>query len=458
MNSCEILRAIDAVAELQGKNDKSALLTTFMVDLTFQRVMKLMLNPLISFYKRPARLTAFGTEQFTDETWLMLDRLAMRTLSGDAASRAIAQALSTLTPESSELLWRILHRDPRAGFSEGSINKILPLTIPEVPYMRCSLPSDVDLNAWPWVRKGVFVQEKADGTFFNLTVRQGGVTLSSRSGFQWPMELYGELEEILASFPDGQYHGEMLVEQDGQILPRETGNGMLTSVNKGTAFPLGCKPVPLLWDVVPLESISRRGTCLTPYSERYAQVASVVQNYGAGLVRLIDTVIVHSLDEAYAVSARHIKNGKEGAVIKHPDGIWRDTGSGGSPDCVKIKMEAPCELRIKGLTPGKGKNAKTFGSLQCASECGKLEVNISGFSDKLRKDISENPEQFLESIIKVKFNDITKPNKKTGLVSLYLPRFDELRPDRTTADTLERIEQQLADAKAMVGKLDLQAA
>lgn len=277
------------------------------------------------------------------------------------------------------------------------------------------------------------------------------MTVGSRSGFQWPLELYGDLEDIFSTFPDGQYHGEMLVEQDGKILPREIGNGMLTSVNKGSSFPIGCKPVPHLWDVISLDSLTRRGTCRTPYSERYAQVVSVVENLGAGLVRLIETDIVHSLDEAYAVSAKHIKNGKEGAVIKHPDGPWRDTGSSGSPDCVKIKMEAPCELRVKGLTTGKGKNAKTFGSLACTSECGIVEVNISGFSDELRLEIAENPERFIESIITVKFNDITKPNKKTGVCSLYLARFGELRPDRTVADTLERIEQQFANAKAMIG-------
>lgn len=156
MNSCEILRALDAVADLKGKNEKAALLTTLMVDQTFQRVMKLMLNPLISFYKRPVRSQVFGDQQFTDETWLILDRLSTRTLSGDAASRELSRTLSTLTPESSELLWRILHRDPRAGFSEGSINKIQPLTIPEVPYMRCCLPSDVDLASWPWLRGMIY--------------------------------------------------------------------------------------------------------------------------------------------------------------------------------------------------------------------------------------------------------------------------------------------------------------
>lgn len=457
MNSCEILRAIDSVAALPGKNDKSALLTVHMVDPTFQRVMKLMLNPLISFYKRPARSLVFGSEQFSDQTWLLLDRLSTRMLSGDAASREIADTLSRLTPDSSELLWRILHRDPRAGFSEGSINKIQPLTIPEVPYMRCCLPSDVDLNSWPWSR-GVYVQEKADGTFFGLTVKQGGVTVASRSGFQWPLELYGELEAVFSSFPDGQYHGEMLVEQDGKVLPREVGNGMLTSVNKGSPFPMGCKPVPYLWDVISLESITRRGICKTPYSERYNQVVSVVEKLGRGLVRLIDTEIVYSLDEAYAVSARHIKNRKEGAVIKHPDGVWRDTGSSGSPDVVKLKMEAPCEMRITGLTPGKGKYAKTFGSIACTSECGQVEANVSGFSDKLRQDISNNPELFIGTIITVKFNDITKPNKKTGKRSLYLCRFGDLRPDRTSADTLERIEQQFADAKAMIGVLESKAA
>ncbi|MBM5458875.1 hypothetical protein H8F21_15015 [Pseudomonas sp. P66] len=457
MNSCEVLLALDKVAAVSGKNDKSTLLTAYMVDPTFERVMKFMLNPLISYYKRPARSQVFGTEQFSDDTWTLLERLSTRQLSGNAAGVQVERTLATLTPESSELLWRILHRDTRAGFSEGSINKIKPATIPEVPYMRCGLPSDVDLNLWPWAR-GIYVQQKADGTFFSLTVKQGGVTINSRQGFEWPLEFYGELGEHFASFPDGQYHGEMLVMQGGDVLPREIGNGMLTSVNKGSPFPLGCTPVPHLWDVIPLESLTRRGTCQTPYSERFATVQKVVEEFGGGLVHVIETVIVHSLDDAYAVSGKYIREGKEGAVIKHPDGIWRDTGSSGSPDAIKIKLQAPCELRITGLTPGKGKNAKTFGSLACASECGMVEVNISGFPDELRLEISNDPDRFIGSIITVKFNDITKPNKKTQVYSLYLPRFGELRPDRKTADSLERIQQQLADAKAAIGMIEKLAA
>lgn len=457
MNSCEILRALDTVAAVSGKNEKSVLLTAYMVDPTFERVMKLMLNPLISFYKRPARSKVFGTEHFSDDTWTLLDRLATRQLSGNAAGHAVDRALSTLTPESSELLWRILHRDTRAGFSEGSINKIKPATIPEVPYMRCGLPSDVDLDLWPWAR-GIYVQQKADGTFFSLTVRQGGVTINSRTGFEWPLEFYGELGDLFATFPDGQYHGEMLVYEDGKVLPREVGNGILTSVNKGSPFPTGCTPVPHLWDVISLDSLTRRGTCQTAYADRFATVQKVVEGFGGGLVQVIETIIVHSLDEAYAVSGRYIREGKEGAVIKHPDGIWRDTGSGASPDAIKIKLQAPCELRITGLTPGKGKNAKTFGSLACTSECGQLEVNISGFSDELRLEISKGPDRFIHSIITVKFNDITKPNKKTKLYSLYLPRFGELRPDRSSADTLERIQQQLSDAKVAIGMIEKQAA
>lgn len=454
MNSCEVLRAIDVVAGNKSKNDKSQLLTSYMLDPVFSRVMCLMLNPLVAFYIKPQRAKTFGQGEFNEQTWQLFDDLATRKLSGHRAIESVQKELERLTPESSELLWRILHRDPRADFSKGSINKIVPNLIPEVPYMRCSLPSDVDLDSWEWV-DGVFVQVKADGTFMNITIRDGGITITSRTGFEWPLEFYPEVAERLAGFPDGQYHGEMLVEQDGVILKREVGNGMLNAVNKGSPFPFGCTPVPHLWDVITLDSLTRRGKCEIPYKDRFESLTNTVKEFGGSAIKVIETFLVHSLTEAYQISARFIKAGQEGAIVKRLLGIWKDTGSSGSPDCVKIKMEAPAELRITGYRPGKGKRAALIGSLVCQTECGQLEVAISGFDDDLLAQINADQDGWLGTIIMVTFNDVMAPSakKKTKLYSLYLARFSCLRPDKTVADTLERIQYQFAAAKEAIGMM-----
>ena len=103
------------------------------------------------------------------------------------------------------------------------------------------------------------------------------------------------------------------------------------------------------------------------------------------------------------------------------------------------------ELRVKDLLPGAPgtKTEATFGSLLCVSECGQLEVGVSGISDALRLSIFQNQYDWLESIVTVKANDIMNPDGEgDDLHSLFLPRFVEARKDKNVADTLIQIREQ----------------
>ena len=148
----------------------------------------------------------------------------------------------------------------------------------------------------------------------------------------------------------------------------------------------------------------------------------------------IQTLIVNSKDKAQAFYRNMIASGKEGAVLKNPTAIWRD---GTSKEQVKLKLVCDCDLRVVGFEKGEGKFADTLGSLICQSEDGELQTGVSGFSDKIRHEIWENKEKYIDTVVTVKFNDVMM---KTGeKASLFLPRFVEFRSDKTTADSLDRI-------------------
>jgi DNA ligase-1 len=130
---------------------------------------------------------------------------------------------------------------------------------------------------------------------------------------------------------------------------------------------------------------------------------------------------------------------------------WRDTGSSGEKDQVKLKLEFVVELRIKKLLPASPgtKHEATFGSLLCASECGGVEVGVSGMTDAMRFIISNDPRRFLESIVSVKANDIMYPEDGEDKHSLFLPIFMNLREEKSSADSLtEIIEQRQATLEA----------
>jgi DNA ligase-1 len=89
-----------------------------------------------------------------------------------------------------------------------------------------------------------------------------------------------------------------------------------------------------------------------------------------------------------------------------------------------------------GVTEGNGKYKGLVGSLDCVSACLNLKVSVgSGLTDEMR---SGDFKEYIGKIITVKYNEkITK--KDSDEVSLFLPRFLEIRIDKDTADTLDRI-------------------
>lgn len=446
MLSTQIYKALEEIANTAGKNDKLALLQGHVGNEVFQRTLIYMLNPFITFGIRPARASAFGAEQFSVDTWSLLDKLAARELTGHRASAAVTEALRSLDAESSELLWRILSKDPRAGFSETSVNKVHPGLIPEFAYMRCSLPHHTKLAEWDWAA-GIFSQVKADGMFVNVTVESGEASLTSRAGTPLPVEPFQELVHGLGKLPDGQYHGELLVDCDGEILKREVGNGMLNSAVQGGALDMGCRPVIKLWDRIPLSAVKTKGRCETPYKLRFEQLTQLVDELANPFIAMIETRVVYSLSEALEHYVEQLELDLEGTILKKPDAIWFD---GTSKDQIKLKLTATCELEVTDFLPGKGANAKTFGSLLCKSSCGNLVVAVSGFKKKKREEIHLNRETWRGMIISVDSNQIMRSKKPGKPHSLFLPRFVEERLDKRVADDLARIEEQFANAVKMV--------
>lgn len=197
--------------------------------------------------------------------------------------------------------------------------------------------------------------------------------------------------------------------------------------------------------MIPLEVVAPGGRCETPYRDRYEMLRVLLEQCDSSIVRMVETRVVHSRQEAVDHFVEKVREGLEGTVVKKADGVWFD---GTSKDQVKLKMKAQCELRVKDFLPGEGKNAETFGSLLCVSECGAVEVAVHGFPDSLRKEIHENRETWINSIITAEFNDILYPSadKKSTKHSLFLPIFQDQRLDKTVADDLASIERQFKEA------------
>lgn len=444
MNSSEIYDAIEVIADTSSTKDKIALLSGLCNDENFKRVLVAAYDPNVTYGIAiiPAFVPTLENHDFGVYTWALLKRLSLREVTGSTAIHALENELSRLNNKSATLLSRIIKKDLRAGIDAKTINKACKGLIKEYPYMRCSLPKNVDLNKYDW-KRGVISQEKADGMFANITIDELGETsILSRQGSEFPKGAFANLIlECVTRLKFGyQYHGELVVYRNNEPLPREQSNGILNHVLKGGSFGPFERPKFFVWDMVLIKQQE-----IGQYRIRLAKLMKFLLMNDGEYISLIPTRLAFSLEEAYEHYHELIAQGKEGTIIKNPSGVWKN---GTSKDCCKLKLEVDVDLEVIDFLPGEGKNADTFGSILCRTHDDLLHVAVSGFSDDLRKEIHENRELIQHRVMTVRANSVMKPQKPDGKYSLFLPRFVEFRPiaDKILADSLQQVLDQFDSA------------
>lgn len=383
-----------------------------------------------------------------DEAIVHLHALADRTYTGHAGIDHLKNILESVTERDAQVVIKVINKDLRCGVQAATVNKVWKGLIPEFPYQRCSLPKHVKLDTWPW-SKGVYSQLKADGMYINANFYEDlSIELLSRSGNPLPLDQFSNIIDYMQRkmHCNTQTHGELVVKRDGFILPREIGNGILNSIADGGSFAENEEPLFLIWDQIPLDVAVPKGKGTVEYADRYHPLKNQVASQAVTdrqHVKMIETKLVFSWEEAFKHYLELVEQGLEGTIIKRPDAKWRD---GTSKDQVKLKLEVDVDLEIVAFTEGNGKNAALFGSITCQSSDSKLVVNVSGFTDDLRKDIFNRKDELYGTIVTVRSNNIMPPTSSNQYYSLFLPRFVEFRKDKTEADSLERVQDQFDSA------------
>ena len=467
--AASIYQGIEAIAATASKLEKEALVKQLGSLPLFMRVVRAAYDPFVNYglahAPKKREGLAPGTNTLDEEQfWSILAKLASRELSGTAARDTVQNAVDLLDEPSSALFRRIIAKDLRAGFTEGTVNRVFPGTFAEFPYMRCSLKDKSNMVKPGWWDKGAISQEKADGMFANVNRAGDTVSIHSRQGSPFPAGCMPELEAAMIAnlAPETQTHGELVVYEEvvdpyatylvepiksWKLMPREKGNGVLNSLLSGGALEPGQHVAYMAWDQIPLSAVKPKGKYETGYKARLIALLTQLKGASSTLVRVIPTKQVANQAEAFAHYRELLAQGKEGTVVKHPDAIWKD---GTSKDQVKLKLEVDVDLRIKGFIPGTPgtKTEATFGALLCASACDKLEVGVAGLTDAQREKIHNDRERFLETILTVRANAVMAPSGEAGLHSLFLPRAIEFREDKKVADDLQSIKDQFAAAVA----------
>ena len=423
-----IIDVLNELASTSSRLEKEAILKREENNELLKKVFFLAYDPFTQFYQRKIPEYTSATSEQADTLDSVLDSLKVlsnREATGNAGIEFLIKLLSSLVEGDSKVLERVIQKDLKCGASESTANKIWPGLIHEYPCMLCTPMDEKVLKKFKFP---AYAQLKMDGMRFNAIVKDGKCEFRSRNGKE--IQLLGYLEQEFISIADGQnlvFDGELLVNDKGIILDRQTGNGILNKAVKGTiSIDEARKVHATIWDVINYDTFKKGEGKLT-YHSRF----STLENMSLpNKIHLVESKVVASLEEAQAIFEEYLTQGQEGIILKDMTGIWQDKRV---KTQIKFKAELDCDLRVVGVQPGTGKYEGMVGALLCESSDGVIKVDAgSGLSDEDRKRTD-----YIGKIVAVTYNARIK--NKQGEESLFLPRLIEVREDKSEADSSERI-------------------
>jgi len=417
---------------------KEAILRKNKDNKTLVRAIHLALTPFCQFYIRKIPNYKNTTNRFENLDWALdqLDDLSSREKTGHAGIAHLTYILESVNNEDAKVIERIIAKDLKCGVSEATANKIWPGLVPSFPVM---LASGYDEKLINKINFPAYAQLKLDGMRFCAIVRNNNVDFYSRNGKQLdiPNPLFKEPFISLSKFYGENYvfDGELLIVSDtGKPLPRTTGNGILSKSIKGTMSTKEAENIrATIWDAVPLNEWEKL-VYNVPYSNRFTKLLSAINNVKVqnSLGHYIDSVWCKEVQNTYEAQKffeKFLEEGQEGIILKSKDGIWEDARTKSQ---IKFKGELECDLVVVDWEEGTGKNKNRLGALICESSDGIIRVNVgSGYSDEQRNNYGRN---VIGNIVTVMYNARIK-EKNENKESLFLPRFVEMRLDKSVADS-----------------------
>jgi len=431
-----MLNLLNLLAETASTNDKLAILESVKNDTDTRLVFELAYNPRVKFWikKRPESSyfsTVYHKGDLTKALNELVENIANRKLTGNAAVEFVSSLLNNLTKFDQEVLYRVIERHLKCGVNAKLINKVWKDLIPEYPVLLCGKFNEkTEKNIkYPAIFQCKMDSSRinlefADGKFVSATTRNGSVlSISCFDDLKLPFDNRCILDgELMWMFPNGK------------IAERKISNGYVTKAVRGTITPEEEKGLyVVVWDWIPFQDFEQE-VCKIPYSERLKVVENLRDFDTDGKLEVVETEVVNSREEVMEKYQRNLDLGFEGGILKSINGIWEAKRSKYQ---LKLKAELTADLKVISFEYGKKgtKYEKLLGALICETSCGKLKVKVgSGFSDKQR----ENPEQYINCIIETLYNAVIDSENKTTKC-LFLPIFSCIRYDKNNANSLEEL-------------------
>jgi DNA ligase-1 len=221
---------------------------------------------------------------------------------------------------------------------------------------------------------------------------------------------------------------------DGELtdLDRKGVSGKVNQMLKGSPKEsIGDDLLFNTFDIDPITSI-RGGKGITPYTQRRELLEKLFENTKTPNIVLARKWEAKTKEELMPIYDQIVANGGEGVIMKDPTHVYECKRS---KSWIKFKEVEDCDLEVTGWYPGEGKREGFIGGFDCKDLSGNYQVKVgSGFTEADLKMLSKDPDSYIGKIVTIQYN--VPIEDKNGNKSLFLPRFIEVRSDKTEPEDL----------------------
>lgn len=367
--------------------------------------------------KPPAGVENGLDDQFMDLIPL-LNQLADRQLTGNAAKQAVEDTFKELNPAAAKLLWWILNKDLKAGVGPTLIKKLSPGLIPFFSVMRAETydPKYIKDGDFP-----VAVEPKIDGYRLTFIAKDGVGSFYTRAGKPLPAVDY--MIAPVMELVNSMNLGDVMI--DGEIKTNDNFEEMSGALRRTKEDAQDA--VFYMFDAMSLYDFELDGTNDTPYGDRRKDVVRMAEDAEhidlGDKLKAPEMVLAYSHDEILSLYETYREQGYEGAMVKPLNHGYDKKKTRG---WLKVKPKDTEDLPIVGYFPGEPntKYEHTLGGIIVDRKG--VEVRVySGINDVLREEIWNNKDKYLNVLAEIEFQE------ETAAGSLRHARVIQLRLDKT---------------------------
>ena len=398
------MRALDILDKVEATSGKKAK-TAILAEHNKNEELKFLLDAALNF-KRKFNIKKFdenaGNQISTD--WdgaheslkILLLELENRTVTGNEAIKRVEHFLSACGPQQRKWYARVIRKDLKAGFDISTANNA-SFSIPKFDVMlakdgkQCKKLNEI-------VKAGVFCSPKLDGYRCVAVCSFGEVTLFSRNGTE-----YSNFPSIVETLSKWCKESEFVL--DGEIMSDDF-NSMQKSAfasKRGTA--VGDVKYHVFGYIPKDEWDSNKFRTLT--LQRIRNLDMLFSLHDDNNIVPVEQTQLYSVDAILDAEREYISRGYEGVMALPNIPYFKGKKSN---KLMKFKTMVSQDCEVVGVYEGEAgtKYEGLLGGLQLLQEDGVTRCDVgSGFSDKDRYDIWNNPSIAIGRKAEIKYQELT---------------------------------------------------